>query len=939
MVTEVSGEADFRRQIGVKGKLVVVDFTASWCGPCKMVAPKYEQLASQHPDVLFLKVVEDSNKELIISLGIRAFPTFRFYIEGNQVDETRGANINEVASKVVQHKANVQPAFAGEGMSLGGGSGGGAAAPLTGAEAAAEARARRLARFGAMESTGDGAKPDPEVAKRNAKILATASRLDVPPAASSSSAPMDVDPPAAPAGGAAALGGGSKPRRAADPALVSQLMEMGFAEIRAKKGLMFGNGNDMENAVNWLMEHQEDADIDEPIPEGDNKAAAAAMDVDSGAAAGAGGGGGAAAQSLKCDQCQSTLKDVTAAELHAHKTGHSDFSESTDVIKPLTPEEKAAKLARMKELIAARRAARGEEEKVDHVKREKARRTMGKEALKTKEEMQAIARKNAAARIKKEKADFERERARLKEEIARDKAERKARGGKLSTKLGVDGYKPAAAQGVYGGPSAGGGGGDATPAAASAPEAQKPAEKQETSEEKMTKAVDILARQTVAGLGGTAMKTCLAYIKNALTKPEEEKFRSINLDNNAYKNRVATCIGGTSLLKAVGFAKEEGRLFMSMEARDEALLTNAKEKLEAAIASYSVTSWPTGVAATCPYSTTSARRIGKTKDIGAGLKEEEIRPGERSQVHFRATPNKHPLGLTSRKDISSSNKEKEWSMPHGIWSEEEVNNIQVTHKEPEEAVDHIAFRGVRALRWTFDVLAGFKTGVVDEHKYLNRVIFLETVAGIPGMVAGTLRHLTSLRRMRRDHGWIHTLLEEAENERMHLLTFLKLKKPGPVFRFAVMISQGVMYNAFFLSYLISPKACHRFVGYIEEEAVHTYTKLLEDIDANKLPLFSNLPAPAIAKSYWKLGENAMFRDLILAVRADEANHRVVNHTFADMHQEFKENAVNPFSIHASVTKYSDVGVTPPSVADIANGHDVGEESPASSQKQQEGSKA
>eukprot|EP00903_Cladosiphon_okamuranus_P006438 g6298.t1 len=577
MVTELSGEADFRQQIGVKGKLVVVDFTASWCGPCKMVAPKYEQLASEHPDVLFLKLVQDSNQELMVSLGIKAFPTFRFYIDGNQVDETRGANINEVASKVVQHKANITPAFAGEGMSLGGGSGGGEAAPLSAAEAAAEARARRLARFGSMVTTGEGAKPDPEVAKRNAKILAAAGRLSVPPVASSSS-PMDVDPPTAPAvaGGGGALGGGSKPRRAADPALVSQLMEMGFAEIRAKKGLMFGNGNDMENAVNWLMEHQEDADIDEPIPEGDT----VAMDVDGGA--GAGGGGGAA----QSDEGQSTLKDVTAAELHAHKTGHSNLSESTDAVKALTPEEKAAKLARMKELVAARRAARGEEEKVDHVKREKARRMMGKEALKTKEEMQAIARKNAAARIKKEKADFERERARLKEEIARDKAERKARGGKLSTKLGVDGYKPAAAQGAYGAPSAGGGEGDAAPAGASAPEAQKPTEKQETSEEKMTKAVDILARQTVAGLGGTAMKTCLAYIKNALTKPEEEKFRSINLDNNAYKNRVATCIGGTSLLKAVGFAKEEGRLFMSMEARDEALLTNAKEKLEAAIASY-----------------------------------------------------------------------------------------------------------------------------------------------------------------------------------------------------------------------------------------------------------------------------------------------------------------------------------------------------------------
>lgn len=46
----------------------------------------------------------------------------------------------------------------------------------------------------------------------------------------------------------------------------------------------------------------------------------------------------------------------------------------------------------------------------------------------------------------------------------------------------------------------------------------------------------------------------------------------------------------------------------------------------------------------------------------------------------------------------------------------------------------------------------------------------------------------------------------------------------------------------------------------------SHPQLLEDIDANKLPLFSNLPAPAMAKSYWKLGDDAMFRDLVLAVR-------------------------------------------------------------------------
>ena len=68
--------------------------------------------------------------------------------------------------------------------------------------------------------------------------------------------------------------------------------------------------------------------------------------------------------------------------------------------------------------------------------------------------------------------------------------------------------------------------------------------------------------------------------------------------------------------------------------------------------------------------------------------------------------------------------------------------------------------------------------------------FLETVAGVPGMVAAMLRHLRSLRTMRRDNGWIHTLLEEAENERMHLLTFLQLRQPGPLFRGAVLVTQG-----------------------------------------------------------------------------------------------------------------------------------------------------
>ena len=57
------------------------------------------------------------------------------------------------------------------------------------------------------------------------------------------------------------------------------------------------------------------------------------------------------------------------------------------------------------------------------------------------------------------------------------------------------------------------------------------------------------------------------------------------------------------------------------------------------------------------------------------------------------------------------------------------------------------------------------------------------------MVGGMLRHMQSLRSMRRDNGWIHTLLEEAENERMHLLTFLSLRQPGMLFRGAVLLAQ------------------------------------------------------------------------------------------------------------------------------------------------------
>ena len=163
-------------------------------------------------------------------------------------------------------------------------------------------------------------------------------------------------------------------------------------------------------------------------------------------------------------------------------------------------------------------------------------------------------------------------------------------------------------------------------------------------------------------------------------------------------------------------------------------------------------------------------------------------------------------------------------------------------------------------------------------RYGHRAVVLETVAAIPGMVGGMLTHLRALRLLGRDRGWIRTLLDEAENERMHLMTFLAVARPSALERGLILVAQGIFFNAFFLFYLVWPRVAHRFVGYIEEEAVWSYTQYLAEIDAGR---HENVPAPRIAIDYWGLPEDARLREVVVAVRADEAGHRDVNHGFAD----------------------------------------------------------
>jgi len=236
--------------------------------------------------------------------------------------------------------------------------------------------------------------------------------------------------------------------------------------------------------------------------------------------------------------------------------------------------------------------------------------------------------------------------------------------------------------------------------------------------------------------------------------------------------------------------------------------------------------------------------------------------------------------------------------PHPSATEEQLKSIEVAHREVRGLSDSIAFNSVRFLRWATDLVTGYrhdptKPYVMSERKWLVRFIFLETVAGVPGMVAGMLRHLRSLRSMKRDNGWIETMLEDAYNERMHLLTFLKMAEPGWFMKLMILGAQGVFCNGFFVAYLLNPKICHRFVGYLEEEATKTYSFAIEDLEAGKLPGWEGLEAPEIAVKYWQMPEgHRSMKDLLYYIRADEAKHREIHHTFANLNQA---EDPNPFA--------------------------------------------
>ena len=136
------------------------------------------------------------------------------------------------------------------------------------------------------------------------------------------------------------------------------------------------------------------------------------------------------------------------------------------------------------------------------------------------------------------------------------------------------------------------------------------------------------------------------------------------------------------------------------------------------------------------------------------------------------------------------------------------------------------------------------------------------------MVAGMHRHMRSLRRMTRDGGWIDKMLEEATNERMHLLIWMQHTQPNLIERWFVLAAQGAYVTAYSFLYVVSPKTAHRAVGYLEESAFRAYTDYLKAVDSGAIPN-KELSNTSIAKRFYRLPDGSTLRDVILHVRADE----------------------------------------------------------------------
>jgi thioredoxin len=300
-VNEVLGEDQYRNYLrNAGGKLVVVDFYADWCGPCQAAAPMYAALSNKYPNVIFLKVNTDKNREIAANAGVRALPTFMLFKNNMKLTEFSGADMQKLENLIMQYGDTFE-AFKGSGRTLGSPSG------TTGLAGRNVDRSLLASRFGGTTNAAANNKKErnasepsssysstisDELLKKMEKmtdeeLLLMANRVSQNEMSAdwekSGAAPNELN---------SATNEEEQMKKKeeenivleivsdtvptqeevdkqieqmVDKELLQGLLDLEFGKTRALKALLATGNKDQGEALEWLERHQNDADIDEPI--------------------------------------------------------------------------------------------------------------------------------------------------------------------------------------------------------------------------------------------------------------------------------------------------------------------------------------------------------------------------------------------------------------------------------------------------------------------------------------------------------------------------------------------------------------------------------------------------------------------------------------------------------------------------------------------------
>jgi len=304
--------------------------------------------------------------------------------------------------------------------------------------------------------------------------------------------------------------------------LLSQLQEMGYTSAQANAALAATSS--VEQALEWLQVHGDDKEDGAPV-----------------------------AKSIRCVDTGVLFRTMADAMIYAERTGHANFEETDEAIPPLTEAERKERVEKVKQLIKDKIASREEADRKEALERERKRRQGGQEMGRIREEQEAAQRKRDAEARDREKQRFKEEQLKLREQVARDKAERAMeKAQRLGTGDPKKAYDEAYAKAI--------GQHDAAP------------------EEKLDAAVDVLASYKTGGRGAECVRTLLKMLGNVAANPGEHKYRKVNMSNETFKAKISSLQGGLAVLKAAGFA-EDGDALVLAEDADLARVHMAIDKL------------------------------------------------------------------------------------------------------------------------------------------------------------------------------------------------------------------------------------------------------------------------------------------------------------------------------------------------------------------------